>query len=156
TEIEAKVAALKHEAREELESILRMGGAVAAVENSYMKSQLVESNARRVEAIERGERIVVGVNRFTETEPSPLAAGEGSILTVPPEVETDQIAELQAWRAARNADAVAAALADLRRTAQSDRNIMEASIVCAKAGVTTGVWGEVLRQGFGEYRAPTG
>jgi len=156
TEIEAKVAALKHEAREELESILRMGGAVAAVENSYMKSQLVESNARRVEAIERGERIVVGVNRFTETEPSPLAAGEGSILTVPPEVETDQIAKLQPWRAARNADAVAAALADLRRTAQSGRNIMEASIVCAKAGVTTGEWGEVLRQGFGEYRAPTG
>src|SRR6202040_583046 len=91
TEIETKVAVLKREAREELESVLRMGGAVAAVENSYMKSQLVESNARRVEAIERGEQIVVGVNRFTETEPSPLAAGEGSILTVSPEVETDQI-----------------------------------------------------------------
>jgi (2R)-ethylmalonyl-CoA mutase len=155
-EIETKVAALKHEAREELESILRMGGAVAAVESGYMKSQLVESNARRVEAIERGEQIVVGVNRFTETEPSPLAAGEGSILTVPPEVETDQIAKLQAWRAARDAEAVAAALADLRRTAQAGRNIMEASIACAKAGVTTGEWGEVLRQGFGEYRAPTG
>src|ERR1700720_4134972 len=91
TEIETKVAALKHEAREELPTFLRMGGAVAAVERSYMKSQLVESNARRVEAIERGEQIVVGVNRFTETEPSPLAAGEGSILTVSPEVETDQI-----------------------------------------------------------------
>ena len=156
TEIETKVAALKREAREELESILRMGGAVAAVENSYMKSQLVESNARRVEAIERGEQIVVGVNRFTETEPSPLAAGEGSILTVPPDVETDQIARLQAWRATRNAEAVAAALAELRRTAQAGRNIMEPSIACAKAGVTTGEWGEVLRQGFGEYRAPTG
>jgi ethylmalonyl-CoA mutase len=156
TEIETKVAALKHETREELESILGMGGAVAAVENSYMKSQLVESNARRVEAIERGEQIVVGVNRFTETEPSPLAAGEGSILTVPHEVETDQIAKLQDWRAARNATAVESALAELRRTAQAGANIMEASIACAKAGVTTGEWGEVLRQGFGEYRAPTG
>jgi ethylmalonyl-CoA mutase len=156
TEIETKVASLKREAREELESILGMGGAVAAVENSYMKSQLVESNARRVEAIERGEQIVVGVNRFTETEPSPLAAGEGSILTVAPEVETDRIAQLQAWRAARDAKAVTAALADLRRTAQAGGNIMEASIACAKAGVTTGEWGEVLRQGFGEYRAPTG
>jgi ethylmalonyl-CoA mutase len=155
-EIDAKVAMLKHEAREELETILRMGGAVAAVENSYMKSQLVESNARRVEAIERGEQIVVGVNRFTETEPSPLAAAEGSILTVPPEVETNQVATLQAWRAARDATAVAAALADLRRAAQAGRNIMEPSIACAKAGVTTGEWGEVLRQGFGEYRAPTG
>ena len=95
TEIETKVAALKREAREELDSILGMGGAVAAVENSYMKSQLVESNARRVEAIERGEQIVVGVNRFTETEPSPLAAGEGSILTVSPEVEAEQIAKLR-------------------------------------------------------------
>ncbi len=109
-----------------------------------------------MEAIERGEQIVVGVNRFTETEPSPLAAGEGAILTVPPEVETDQIARLQAWRAARDAAAVAAALADLRRAAQAGRNIMEPSIACAKAGVTTGEWGEVLRQGFGEYRAPTG
>jgi (2R)-ethylmalonyl-CoA mutase len=156
TEIETKVAALKREAREELERILGMGGAVAAVENSYMKSQLVESNARRVEAIERGEQIVVGVNRFTETEVSPLAAGEGAILTVSPEVETDQIEKLKAWRAARDAKAVEASLAELRRTAQAGANIMEASIACAKAGVTTGEWGEVLRQGFGEYRAPTG
>jgi ethylmalonyl-CoA mutase len=156
TEIETKVAALKHEAREELQTVLRMGGAVAAVENSYMKSQLVESNARRVEAIERGEQIVVGVNRFAETEPSPLVAGEGSVLTVPPEVETGQVASLRTWRAARDAAAVAAALADLRRAAQAGRNIMEPSIACAKAGVTTGEWGEVLRRGFGEYRAPTG
>jgi ethylmalonyl-CoA mutase len=156
TEIETKVAALKHEARQELDSILGMGGAVTAVETGYMKSQLVESNARRVEAIERGEQIVVGVNRFTETEPSPLAAGEGSILTVAPEVEADQIAKLQSWRGARDPRAVTAALADLRRAAQSGANIMEPSIACAKAGVTTGEWGEVLRQGFGEYRAPTG
>src|SRR5499427_5115564 len=132
TEIETKVAALKHEAREELQTILQMGGAVAAVENSYMKSQLVESNARRVEAIERGDQIVVGVNRFAETEPSPLAAGEGAILTVPPDVETDQIACLRAWRAGRDAAAVEAALADLRRAAQTGRNIMEPSIACAK------------------------
>jgi ethylmalonyl-CoA mutase len=156
TEIAKKVAALKHEARQELDAILGMGGAVAAVENSYMKSQLVESNARRVEAIERGEQIVVGVNRFTETEPSPLAAGEGAILTVSPEVEAEQIAKLEEWRAKRDPKAVTAALAELRRAAQSSANIMPASIACAKAGVTTGEWGEVLRQGFGEYRAPTG
>jgi ethylmalonyl-CoA mutase len=156
TEIAKKVAELKHEARQELDAILGMGGAVAAVENSYMKSQLVESNARRVEAIERGEQVVVGVNRFTETEPSPLAAGEGAILTVSPEAEAEQIAKLREWRAARDPKAVTAALADLRRAAQSNVNIMPASIACAKAGVTTGEWGEVLRQGFGEYRAPTG
>jgi (2R)-ethylmalonyl-CoA mutase len=156
TEIANKVAALKHEARQELDAILAMGGAVAAVENSYMKSQLVESNARRVEAIERGEQVVVGVNRFTETEPSRLVAGEGAILTVPPEVEAEQIAKLREWRAARDPKAVTAALADLRRAAQGNVNIMPASIACAKAGVTTGEWGEVLRQGFGEYRAPTG
>ncbi len=155
-EIANKVAALKKEAREELDAVLGMGGAVAAVENSYMKSQLVDSNARRLEAIERGEQVVVGVNSFTETEPSPLAAGEGAILTVPPEVEPEQIAKLNAWRAARDAKAVEAALAELRRAAQTGANIMPASIVCAKAGVTTGEWGEVLRQGFGEYRAPTG
>jgi (2R)-ethylmalonyl-CoA mutase len=156
TEIAKKVAELKHEARQELDAILAMGGAVAAVENSYMKSQLVESNARRVEAIERGEQVVVGVNRFTETEASPLAAGDGAILTVPPQVEAEQIAKLDAWRAARDPKAVAAALAELRRAAQGNVNIMPASIGCAKAGVTTGEWGEVLRQGFGEYRAPTG
>jgi ethylmalonyl-CoA mutase len=156
TEIAKKVAELKLEARQELDAILGMGGAVAAVENSYMKSQLVESNARRIEAIERGEQVVVGVNRFTETEPSPLAAGEGAILTVSPEAEAEQIAKLREWRAARDPRAVTAALADLRRAAQSNVNIMPASIACAKAGVTTGEWGEVLRQGFGEYRAPTG
>jgi len=156
TEIANKVAALKHEARQEFDAILGMGGAVAAVENSYMKSRLVESNARRLEAIEHGEQVVVGVNRFTETEPSPLAAGEGAILTVPPQVEAEQIKKLREWRAARDPRAVTAALADLRRAAQGNVNIMPASIACAKAGVTTGEWGEVLRQGFGEYRAPTG
>jgi (2R)-ethylmalonyl-CoA mutase len=155
-EIARKVDELKREAKDELQRILDMGGAVAAVESSYLKSQLVESNARRVEAIEQTEQVVVGVNRFVETEPSPLASGDGSFLTVSPEVEAEQIAHLRAWRAQRDGKAVAAALNELRRSARENRNIMPASIACAKAGVTTGEWGEVLREGFGEYRAPTG
>ncbi len=156
TEIDRKVAALKHEAREELARIDQMGGAVAAIDTGYLKQQLVESNTRRLEAIERGEQTVVGVNRFVETEESPLSAGQDAILTVPDHVEAEQIARLRAWRAARDAKAVAAALAELTRAAAEGRNIMPASIACAKAGVTTGEWGAVLRQGFGEYRAPTG
>src|SRR5262245_61531275 len=156
TEIAAKVDELKHEAKEELARIEQMGGAVAAVESSYMKSKLVESNTARLEAIERGEQVVVGVNKFTEAEPSPLAAGDGSILTVPHEVEAEQIARLNAWRAARDANAVAGALKELRAAAQGGGNIMPASINAAKAGVTTGEWGAALREAFGEYRAPTG
>jgi len=121
-----------------------------------MKRQLVESNTRRVEAIERGERIVVGVNRFIETEPSPLADAADAILTVSPQAEADQIAQLQAWRAARDADAVAATLETLRGCARDGRNIMPPSIACAKAGVTTGEWAFALREAFGEYRAATG
>lgn len=155
-EIDRKVEELKAEARAELERIEGMGGAVAAVENSYMKQALVESNTRRLEAIERGEQVVVGVNRWTETEPSPLTTGEGAILTVPEHVEPEQIARLQAWRAARDAKAADKALADLRSAAQEGRNIMEPSIACAKAGITTGEWGTCLREVFGEYRAPTG
>jgi (2R)-ethylmalonyl-CoA mutase len=156
TEIAAKVEELKREAREELARIDEMGGAVAAVETSYMKAKLVESNTRRLEGIEAAEHVVVGVNRFTETEPSPLAAGEGAILTVAEEVEAEQIKRLQAWRAARDGKAVAAALQDLRVAARENRNIMPASIAAAKAGVTTGEWGATLRESFGEYRAPTG
>jgi (2R)-ethylmalonyl-CoA mutase len=121
-----------------------------------MKQQLVESNTRRIESIERGEQTVVGVNRFIESEESPLSAGQDSILTVADHVESEQIDRLEAWRAARDDKAVKAALADLARAAGAGRNIMPASIACAKAGVTTGEWGAVLRQGFGEYRAPTG
>ena len=121
-----------------------------------MKAQLVESNSQRVEAIERGEHIVVGVNQFRETEPSPLSGGEDAILTVSHEVEAEQIERLNAWRAARDRNAVVAALRELRQAARDGRNIMPPSIACAKAGVTTGEWGEVLRQGFGQYRAPTG
>src|SRR5438105_6413666 len=145
-EIAAKVEELKAAAREELAHVEEMGGAVAAVESSYMKAKLVESNSARLEAIERGEQIVVGVNRFIETEPSPLSTGEGSILTVPHEVEAEQIERLKAWRAARDAKAVAAALRDLRAAAQDGRNVMPASIAAAKAGVTTGEWGEALRE----------
>jgi (2R)-ethylmalonyl-CoA mutase len=155
-EIAAKVDELKREARAELARIEQMGGAVAAVESSYMKSKLVESNTARLESIERGEQIVVGVNKFIETEPSPLAAGDGAILTVPHEVEAEQIARLTAWRDARDAQAVAAALKDLRAAAAEGRNVMPSSIAAAKAGVTTGEWGAALREAFGEYRAPTG
>ena len=156
TVIEAKVAALKEEALEELRHIREMGGAVVAVETAYMKQRLVEANAARVAAIEQGTQIVVGVNRYRETAPSPLHVGEDAILTVSPDVEREEIARLKAWRAARDGQAVDAALAALRAAAQEGRNIMEPSIVCAKAGVTTGEWGQVLREIFGEYRAPTG
>ena len=154
--IAAKVAALKTAAKEELRQIEEMGGTVKAVESGYLKQQLVESNSRRVEAIERGEQIVVGVNRFTETEPSPLADAAEAVLTVSEEAETGQVERLKAWREARDGKAVAAALDALRKAAKSGANIMPASIVCAKAGVTTGEWGFALRSAFGEYRAPTG
>ncbi len=155
-EIDRKVDALKQEARAELAAIEAMGGAVAAVENGYLKSRLVESNTRRLEGIERGEQTVVGVNRFVDAEPSPLLAGESSIMVVPPHVEAEQVTRLRAWRAARDSKAVETALADLRAAAHDGRNIMEPSIVAAKAGVTTGEWGAALRESFGEYRAPTG
>ena len=155
-EIDRKVEDLKREAKEELRRIEEMGGAVAAVESGYMKERLVESNTARLEAIERGEQTVVGVNRFTESEPSPLTGGVEAILTVPEEAARDQIARLAAWRASRDADAVEAALAALKRAAREGTNIMPASIACAKAGVTTGEWGWTLRDAFGEYRAPTG
>ncbi|MBX3489400.1 protein meaA [Parvibaculum sp.] len=154
--MDAKVEALKAEAREELARIEEMGGAVAAVDSAYMKERLVESNSARLEEIEAGRQVVVGVNRYVETAPSPLSTGAGSIHVVDAGVEAEQVAALEAWRAARDNDAVEATLADLRRAAKEGRNIMGPSIVCAKAGVTTGEWGTALRQIFGEYRAPTG
>ena len=134
-----------------------MGGAIAAIESGYMKRKLVESNTRRLEAIERGEQIVVGVNAFTTSDPSPLTAGEISIMRPRAEVEAEQIAAAAGLaRGARRARAFAAALEALRAAAASGRNIMPASIEAAKAGVTTGEWGAALRAEFGEYRAPTG
>jgi len=156
TEIARKVEELMAGAREELARIEGMGGAVAAVESSYMKQKLVESNARRIAAIESGEQIVVGVNKWTETEPSPLTTGDGSILTVDPRAEAEQIERLKAFRASRDQALVDKALADLRAAAQEGRNIMEPSIAAAHAGVTTGEWAATLREVFGEYRAPTG
>jgi ethylmalonyl-CoA mutase len=155
-EISRKVGELKAEAREELDQIEKMGGAVKAVESGYMKERLVDSNTKRTEAIERGEQIVVGVNRFVETEPSPLSTGSEAILTVPHGVEEGQIARLNAWRAARDNVAVKKSLDALSRAATDGSNIMPASIACAKADVTTGEWGAALRKVFGEYRAPTG
>jgi (2R)-ethylmalonyl-CoA mutase len=152
--IRAKVDDLKAAAEEELARIDNMGGAVAAID--YMKHALVESNTERVRKIESGEQIVVGVNRWTETEPSPLSTGEHSIEAVDPAIEKEQIERLRAWRAARDSKVVMAALADLERAAREGHNIMEPSIACAKAGVTTGEWGTTLRSVFGEYRAPTG
>ena len=155
-EITRKVESLKDEARAEIAAIDAMGGAIPAVESGYMKSRLVESNTARLEAIERGAQIVVGVNRFKEGEPSPLLTGDSAITVVPEHVEAEQIGRLQQWRDQRDATAVKKALDDLRRAAGEGRNIMEPSIAAAKAGVTTGEWGAALRQTFGEYRAPTG
>ena len=155
-EIAHKVDDLKRQAKEELKRIEEMGGAVAAVDTGYMKRQLVESNTARLEAIERGEQTVVGVNKYLESEPSPLVGAADAILTVPEAAERGQIEQLKAWRAARDNNAVAAALKELKRSANAGTNIMPASIACAKAGVTTGEWGWTLRETFGEYRAPTG
>jgi (2R)-ethylmalonyl-CoA mutase len=156
-EIERKVASLKAEIAEELERVRRLGGAVAAVESGYMKQRLVESNARRLAAIERGDQVVVGVNRYPESAPSPLtAASDGGFLVPDAKAEEEQVARLVAWRSARDTAAVKTALAELERAAAEGRNIMPASIACARAGVTTGEWAERLRAVFGEYRAPTG
>ena len=155
--VERKVAELKEQVRAEIDRVQAMGGAVAAVESGYMKSALVASHAERRRRIEAGEDVVVGVNRFTSTEPSPLTADiDGAIMTVDPEVEQQAIDAVQAWRAGRDAAAVHEALRGLRDAAKTDANLMAATVACAKAGVTTGEWAGALREVFGEYRAPTG
>ena len=151
--VETRTAELVESARAELDDVLSMGGAFAAVET--LKARLVASMAERTRRIESGDQVVVGVNRFTETEPSPLG-GEGAILRVDPAVEAETIADVAAWRAARDEGAVRAALESLRRVAASDENVMPASIALARAGGTTGEWGTVMRDVFGEFRAPTG
>ncbi|WP_290544813.1 protein meaA [Aestuariivirga sp.] len=156
TEITHKVEALKDEARGELAKVLAMGGGASEEAIAYMKRQLVTSNTARLHAIESGETKIVGVNVFTTSEPSPLSAGADAIMTVKDDVEFEQIERLKAWRGSRDAQAVKAALAGLASAAKDGRNIMEPSIACAKAGVTTGEWGATLREIFGEYRAPTG
>jgi (2R)-ethylmalonyl-CoA mutase len=155
-EIAARVEALKQEALAEMCRIADMGGAVAAIEAAYMKQRLVESNLKRLAAIESGEQTVVGVNAYTEGAPSPLGGGQESIMTVDDSVERGQVERLNAWRATRDGAAVKAALAELVAATREDRNVMPASIECARAGVTTGEWTDALRSVFGEYRAPTG
>ncbi len=157
TVIEAKVAQLVSAAREELDRVQAMGGAVAAVESGYMKQQLVSSHASRRGRIEAGEDIVVGLNKFTTSEENPLLVDlDAAIQTVEPEVEARAIDAIRAWRADRDNDRVEAALAALRATAATTENLMSASLECARAGVTTGEWAQALRDTFGEYRAPTG
>ena len=154
--IEAKVDQLIGQIRLEMQRIAEMGGASSQSSLEYMKERLVTSNAARVEAIERGEDIRVGVNAYQETEQSPLTAGEGQFVVVDASAEKDQIANLDMWRSNRDSAAVATTLRELERAARSDTNLMLPSIACAKAGVTTGEWAACLRNVFGEYRAPTG
>jgi ethylmalonyl-CoA mutase len=153
----AKVSELKAEVQRELEAIEAIGGAVKGVTSGCMKRALVRSNAARLEAIESGRQVVVGVNAFTESEPSPLATSlDAMVVTVSPEREFEQIERLKAWRAAREERPALLALAQLKAAAREGANIMEPSIACAKAGVTTGEWAEALRAVYGEYRPPTG
>ncbi|MEL6409576.1 MAG: protein meaA [Pseudomonadota bacterium] len=152
--VDGKVESLKEGARHELAQLDGMGGAIGAIE--YMKSRLVDSNADRLGRIEAGETTVVGVNRYTSTEASPLQTEDGGIMVVDPAVEQDQIKRLNAWKTERDATAVKEALAELREAANAGKNIMPASIKAAKAGVTTGEWATQMRQIHGEYRGPTG
>jgi ethylmalonyl-CoA mutase len=154
--VEAKVAELVDGARAEIDRVQEMGGAVAAVESGYMKGQLVRSLAERRRRMESGDDVVVGVNRFQTTEPSPLQAEGQAIETVDRGVETAAVEAIRAWRAGRDTAAVEAALDGLRDAAKTDANLMDASLACARAGVTTGEWTGALRAVFGEFRAPTG
>ena len=153
--IQAKVDEIVAGAKAEIERVQEMGGAVAAVESGYMKTQLVASLAERRRRIEAGEEIVVGVNRFDTTEPGPLE-GEGIIETIKPGVEREAVEAIEAWRAQRSQSEVDKALELLTSAARTDANLMESTLECARAGVTTGEWAGALREVFGEYRAPTG
>jgi (2R)-ethylmalonyl-CoA mutase len=152
--VDRKVEELQQGARNELAQIDSMGGAVAAIE--YMKSRLVDSNSARLGRIETGDTTVIGVNKYTEGEESPLTTGDDAIMVVDTAAEADQINRLEQWRKDRDERAVKATLADLRKAAQDGTNIMPPSIAAAKAGATTGEWGAAIRGVFGEYRAPTG
>jgi (2R)-ethylmalonyl-CoA mutase len=155
--VAAETERLAESAWAEVEEVLKRGGAVEAVESGYIKQKLVESNAARLRAIESGEQVVVGVNKYIEGASSPLVENlDDAILTVDPAVEEKQIAALGRWKAERDASAVERAIGELQRVARSDENIMPASIAAAHAGVTTGEWAHTLRAVWGEYRAPTG
>jgi len=152
--VDSKVEELKDGARRELANLESMGGAIGAID--YMKSRLVDSNAERLNRIEAGETVVVGVNKFQKGEASPLMTGDGGIMVVDPAVEQEQISRLSEWRNQRDSAAVEKALADLRAAAANGDNVMPASIAAAKAGVTTGEWAAQMRVVHGEYRGPTG
>ena len=154
--IDEKVSEMKTEAKKEFDYIQSIGGAVIGIENSYLKQQLVNSNKERIQNINDGKQVVVGVNKYTETESSPLTANDSGIETIDSSVEAEQIKALNEWRNARDNIAVKKALNKLKEAAESDQNIMEASIHAAKVGVTTGEWTNTLRDIYGEFRAPTG
>ncbi len=158
--VDAKTRAIAESAWREVEEVQRLGGAVACVQSGYIKERLVESNALRLRQIEQGARKVVGVNCYTETEPSPLVAsvegGAAAILTVDPAAEAAQVAGVRAWRASRDEGAARTAILALRSGVARGENVMPLSIAAAKAGVTTGEWGTALREVLGEFRAPTG
>jgi (2R)-ethylmalonyl-CoA mutase len=151
--VEARTTEIRDAAWAEFEEVLSLGGAFEAVD--VLKGRLVKSMAERTRRIEAGEQVVVGVNSYTESESSPLT-GEGKIVKVDPAVERETIDDVNAWRSRRDSQAVAKALDELRRAANDGTNIMEPSIALAKAGGTTGEWAGVLREVFGEFRAPTG
>jgi len=154
--VEARVEELKREAKEELAKLEAMGGVIAGVERGYMKEALVASNTARLAAIQSGKQKVVGVNVYEESERSMLSTGDDAVMTVDEDAEKLAIERLNEWRRARNTDAARDCLAELARVATDGGNIMPASIAAAKAGVTTGEWGNTLRKAFGEFRAPTG
>ena len=155
--IEAKVADLVAGARAEMDRVQAMGGAIAAVESGYMKSELVSAHAARRGRIEAGDEIIVGVNKFETTEQSPLTADlDAAIQTADPEADKAARESVDAWKAQRDEGEVATALADLAAAAKTDANLMEATLAAARAGATTGEWAGTLREVFGEYRAPTG
>ncbi|MFC6153759.1 protein meaA [Nocardioides yefusunii] len=157
TVVEAKVASLVAEARAEMAKVEEMGGAIAAVESGYMKSELVSAHAVRRARIEAGEEVIVGVNKFTTTEQSPLTADlDGAIQTADPAAEKAALESLAAWKAQRDEGAVQEALAQLAADAKTEKNLMEATLGAARAGATTGEWTATLRGVFGEFRAPTG
>ncbi len=155
--VQAKVDQIVHDATAELDTVLEMGGAVVAVESGYMKQQLVASLTERRARIESGDDVVVGLNAFELSEPSPLQIeGENAVYVVDPEVEAEAVESLVRWREERSDEAVAQALQGLAEAAVGEADLMTPTLTCARAGVTTGEWAAALREAFGEYRAPTG
>lgn len=155
--VEAKVRELVASAQEEIDRVQAMGGAIAAVESGYMKEALVSSHAARRARIESGEEVIVGVNKYETTEPSPLTSDlDGAIQVADPAAEQAAIASVEAWKAERDEAEVTAALERLAADAKTDTNLMAATLAAARAGATTGEWAGTLREVFGEFRAPTG